>query len=219
MFDDNQLRKIEAIWKSEECIKKIETNWKTFEKWSEQLGDRSDAVREMLNHFSERACMAPASSRVEFHNAFPGGFVDHTLRVLKTTIDIASALRVKVPKESLIISALFHDWGKVGTLEDDYYITQDSDWHRKRGQFYEKNSKIKLTNAQLSLYNIAQFNIKLSEEEYMAILLNDGQYAESNREYALKEPKLALLVHMADRWSTQCEKDRTTLLDPDQPRF
>lgn len=219
MFDDSELKKIESTWKSDENIAKVESNWKIFEKWSEQLGDRSAPVKEMLNYYGERACMAPASSRVEYHNAFPGGLIDHTLRVLTSTIDIASALHVKISKESLIISTLFHDWGKVGTLENDYYINQDSDWHRKRGQFYVKNTKIKMSNAQLGLFILSQFNVKLSEEEYLAILLNDGQYAEGNKEYAMKEPKLALLVHMADRWSTQCEKDRTSILDPDKPKF
>lgn len=221
MFDDAELKKMEAVWKSDESMAKIESNWKTFEKWCdvETLGERSGAIKEMLNHYGERACMAPASSRIEFHNAFPGGFIDHSLRVLRITIDLATALKVKVNKESLIIAPLFHDWGKVGTLEDDYYLNQDSDWHRKRGQTYTKNPKIKMSNAQLGLYNLSQFGVKLSEEEYMAILLNDGQYAEANREYAMKEPKLALLVHMADRWSTQCEKDRLSLLDSDKPKF
>lgn len=219
LMNDSQLSSIENSWKSEEMLARIESNWKTFEKWIEALGDRRAAVSEMINHFAERACMAPASSRIEFHNAFPGGFIDHSLRVLKFTVDLAATFKVKIPKESLIISSLFHDWGKVGTLEEDYYIRQESDWHRKRGQFYVNNPKIKMSNAQLSLFMLNQFNVKLSTEEYLAILLNDGQYAESNKQYAMKEPKLALLVHMADRWSSQCEKGRASLLDPDVAQF
>mgnify|MGYP003394876785 CR=1 FL=1 len=219
LLDDVQLGRIESTWKSEEMLTRIESNWKTFEKWCDQLGDRKDIVKEMVDHFAERACMAPASSRLEFHNSFPGGFIDHSLRVVKFTVELAATFKVKIPKESLIISSLFHDWGKIGTLEDDYYLKQESDWHRKRGQFYVNNSKIKMPNAQLGLFNMNQFGVKLSEEEYMAILLNDGQYAEANRPYAMKEPKLALLVHMADRWSSQCEKGRSSLLDTDTPSF
>jgi hypothetical protein len=219
VFEDSELRAIEASWKSDEAMARIETNWKTFEKWCEQLGDRTAPVREMLNHYEERACLAPASSRVEFHNAFPGGFIDHSLRVLRTTIDLAAALKVKVPKEALIISTLFHDWGKLGTLEDEYYLPNDSEWHRKRGQMYVKNPKMVLSNAQLSLFTLSHFNVKLSTDEYTAILLNDGPNADANREYAMREPKLALLVHMADRWATQCEKNRKSILDPDAPQF
>ena len=219
MFEDSELKRIESVWKGEEMMARIESNWKAYEKWCDQLGDRTPPIREMLRHFEERACMAPASSRVEYHNAFPGGFIDHSLRVLRTTIELAAAFKVKVAKEAIIISALFHDWGKVGTLEDDYYMHQPSDWHRKRGQFYLKNEKIMMPNAQLGLFTLSQFGIKLSQEEYLGILLNDGQYSEANKDYSMKEPKLALLIHMADRWATQCEKNRTTLLDPDQPRF
>lgn len=219
MFDDAELKKIEATWKNEESLAKIEANWKTFEKWCDQLGERKDAVREMLTHFEERACMAPASSRIDFHNAFPGGFIDHSLRVTRLTIDIAAALKAKISKESLIISALFHDLGKVGTLEQEYYLWQESDWHRKRGQIYIKNPNVTMPNAQLGLFTMNQFGIKLSEEEYMAILLNDGQYAEENKPYAMHEPKLSLLIHWADRWATQCEKNRLSLLEPDSPKF
>lgn len=219
LMDDNQLSRVENTWKSEEMLTRIESNWKTFEKWCDQLGDRKDGIKHMLDHLAERACMAPASSRIEFHNAFPGGFIDHSLRVLKHTVDLAATFKVKVPKESLIISSLFHDWGKVGTLEEDYYLRQESDWHRKRGQFYVNNSKIKMPNAQLGLFTLSQFGIKLSEEEYMAILLNDGQYSDANKQYAMKEPRLALLIHMADRWATQCEKGRSSLLDPETPQW
>lgn len=219
MFDDNELTQIKAVWNSAEHLSKIESNWKTFEKWINELGPRIDPIKSMLEHYGERACMAPASTRVEYHNAFPGGFIDHSLRVLRYTIDVATAFKVKVPKEELIISALFHDWGKVGTLENDFYVKQESVWHQKQGQIYIKNPKISMSNAQLGLYTLGNFGIKLNQEEYMAILLNDGQYAESNREYAMKEPKLALLIHMADRWATQCEKNRKTLFDSDQPQF
>ena len=218
-FDDVTLAKIEATWKNDESMAKIESNWRAYERWCEQLGDRYTNVKQLLNDFGERACMAPASSRLEFHNAFPGGFIDHSLRVLKFAVEFTAALKVRIPKESLIISALFHDLGKIGTLEHEYYAKQDSDWHRKRGQMYIKNPKITLSNAQLGLFLLGQYGVKLSEMEYEAILLNDGPAAEANKEYAMKEGKLSLIVHWADRWSTQCEKDRQSLLDHDNPRF
>lgn len=214
VLTDLELSKIDDAWKSDAMLKKIDVNWQNFERWCEALGDRKDPIKRMLDAFDERACVAPASTRLEYHNAFPGGLIDHSLRVLEHAIDIVTALKVKVPKESIIISTLFHDWGKVGNKDVDYYIKQSSDWHRKRGQMYTGNPSISMPNAQLSVFNLHQFGISLSEEEYLAILLNDGQYAEINRPYAMKEPKLSLIVHWADRWSTQAEKGRTSLLDP-----
>lgn len=219
MLSESELRAVEKTWSSDEHIAKMSSNWKTFEKWCDQLGDRADAVRSLTSHLAERINTSPASTRVEYHNAFPGGYLDHSLRVLRTAIDMAGALKVKVPKESLIIAALFHDLGKCGTLEDEYYSPQTSDWHRQRGQFYIRNEKIKLSNAQLGLFMLSQFGVKLSSDEHEAILLNDGMYSEGNKEMAMKECKLSLIVHWADRWSTQCEKSRLSLFDPDAPKF
>lgn len=214
-MDDAQLSKIETTWRSQESLKKIETNWHLFESMCDQIEakEQKAGIKLMLDHFGARACVAPASSRLEFHNAFPGGFIDHSLRVMKNTIALATTFKAKASRDSLLIASLFHDWGKVGTLTDDYYINQPSDWHRKRGQMYVNNHAIKLSNAQLGLFNLSQFGVKLSEDEYTAILLNDGQYVDANKQYAMKEGKLAILVHMADRWSTEIEKNRVSLLD------
>jgi hypothetical protein len=213
MFDDSEISKIKATWKSEEHFQKIKENWDSFNGLLEQTGTRAPQLKEMLNHFGERACIAPASTRIEFHNAFPGGFIDHSLRVLRTAINISAALNVKSSKDSIIIAAALHDWGKVGTLDADYYVMQDSQWHNKQGQMYRKNDSIRMPNSQLGLFTMSQFGVKLSEDEYLSVLLNDGMYAEGNREYGMKEPSLALIVHWADRWSTQCEKMRTSLFD------
>lgn len=219
MFDDSELSKIKATWKSEEHFLKIQENWNTFSGLFEQTGARASQFKEMLNHFGERACIAPASTRIEFHNAFPGGFIDHSLRVFKTAINLSAALKVKSSKESIIIAAALHDWGKVGTLDADYYVAQDSQWHNKQGQMYRKNDLIRMPNSELGLYTLNQFGIKLTEDEHLALRLNDGMYAEGNREFGMKEPALALIVHWADRWATQCEKTRTSLFDNDSPKF
>jgi hypothetical protein len=41
----------------------------------------------------------------------------------------------------------------------------------------------------------------------LAIRLNDGQYDETNKRYSMKEPPLALLIHMADRIVCETEKE------------
>jgi hypothetical protein len=55
------------------------------------------------------------------------------------------------------------------------------------------------------------FGLKLTQEEFLAIMLNDGQYAAENAPYKLKEPRLADAVHMADLISTKQEKDAVTM--------
>lgn len=215
VLTDQQTRELDDIWKSDEHVNKIATNWSLFEKWCDMLsGDRAVAVKKMLEVFGERASLTPASSRFEFHNAFPGGLIDHSLRVASLTIDMAHALKVKVSKESLIVASLFHDWGKVGNDDEDLYLPQTSLWHKARGQPYIFNDKIKMPNAQLSVFLLGKYGIQLTEEEYLAILLNDGPGVAENQKYSMKEPMLAVLVQYADRWASRLEKNRMSLLSP-----
>lgn len=222
VLSEAELRKVEEVWSSEASMKKIEENWSEFEKWAAKVGpERAPAVKSMLEELGEQACMAPASGRFEFHNAFPGGFIDHSLRVMTYTVKLAQAWGVKNLKpESIIMASLFHDWGKIGGKDVPYYIPEESMWHRQRGKVYNHNPKSRIgSNAQLGLYTLSQFKVDLTEDEYLSILLNDGPYEEANRKYSMKEPQLALLVHFADRWATQCEKGRKSLLEPATPKF
>lgn len=186
----------------------IEKNYKTFVKLCEHLGDRAEAVLEMIDHFGERLVMAPASSREHYHNSYPGGFVDHSLRVLSFAKKLRSTFDLDISDESLIISALFHDFGKVGDLEGDLYKEQDNDWRRENlGENYVVNYDIqKFPNAERGLWVIQHFGVKLTMDEWLAIRLNDGQYMEVNRYYAMSEPTLALIIHMADRLACHKEK-------------
>ena len=51
-----------------------------------------------------------------------------------------------------------------------------------------------------SVYYISKF-IPLTEEEYQAILIHDGQYVDDNSSFATKECKLALILQYADTWA------------------
>lgn len=220
IMTESELKKLENSWASKESMHIIESNWKTLMKMVERIeASRAKAIKKMLEDFGEQACMAPASSRLEFHNAFPGGLVDHSLRVMNKTIAIGKAWNVKdIPIESIIISTLFHDWGKVGEPNNPRYVHNNSVWHRQRGMIYTVNNQ-QFTTAHGALFIFNSYGIKLSSEEYLSIMLNDGQYVSDNKSYSMREPKLALLVHFADRWASQCEKGRTSLLDSDDPRF
>ena len=44
-------------------------------------GERKDKLLEMYDYFKDRAMFAPASGVVYYHNAWPGGYVDHILNI------------------------------------------------------------------------------------------------------------------------------------------
>jgi hypothetical protein len=186
---------------------KIKENIDKFESLCKRLGDRSENVLKMIEHLGERLALCPASARVEHHSCFPGGLVDHSLRVLTNAGKLAKTHGCDFPLDSLIISCLFHDLGKVGDETDDYYVPQKSDWHRDKGMLYEYNENITYMSVpHRSTWLLQQFDVRLSKEEYLAILLNDGQYVEANKPYAMREPMLSMIVHQADAFSTLWEK-------------
>lgn len=198
----------------------IESNWKKFRALCEKLGDRSQSVLSMLDGLDEHLALAPASSRVDFHNAFPGGLVDHSLRVLANANTLIKAYGYNVPKDSLIIGALFHDLGKVGHVTEsgdviDYYVPQDSQWHREKlGEMYKHNPKLPyMTVPHRGVYICQRFGVRLTHDEFLAIVLNDGFVVQENKPYCLKEPLLAHVVMTADYISTMQEKPQPTPVD------
>lgn len=186
----------------------IQENWEKMRDLLKKTGDRSDAALHMVDELGERLALCPASSRLTFHNAFPGGLVDHSLRVLGNAVRLKSAFSWTAKKESLIISCLFHDLGKVGDEVDDYYVKQKDQYKIDRfGDIFMCNDKMRfMTVPDRSVYLCQHFGLKLTHEEFLAIKLNDGQYAPENAAYALKEPMLADIVHIADVVATKQEK-------------
>lgn len=189
----------------------IAENFNKFRSFAEKLGDRSEAALAMIDHLGERLALCPASSRKEYHSAYPGGLVEHSLRVLSNALKLSKTFGWDLPKESLIIACLFHDLGKVGDDENDLYLPQDSDWHRdKLGEMYKHNRDIQyMTVPDRGLWLCQHFGLKLTEAEFLAIKLNDGHFDETNAPYKMKEPTLAIAVHMADLIATREEKDST----------
>ena len=193
---------------------KIETNWLTFEKLCQKTGDRAAPIIAMLEEVGQRACLTPASGRQEYHAAYPGGLIDHNLRVFSNARKLISTFEIfqDISIESVIIACLFHDWGKIGECGKegkDYYVNQDSEWHREKlVEFYKVNKELTyMKNALRSIYLLQHYGIQLTEDEFLAIYLNDGPVDDKNKPYTLKEPVLATLVQQADYLATKMEKN------------
>jgi hypothetical protein len=97
----------------------------------------------------------------------------------------------------------------VGDLTHDYYLRAPGDhWYKEKGIFYETNKEIQYMRVpHRSLFLAHHYGIPLTQEEYCAILLHDGQYDDANRNYSHKEPNLAMILHFADLWATRLEKE------------
>lgn len=186
----------------------------------EFTGLRKTGLINLYTTMQDEMMMAPASGYEHFHNAFPGGYVDHVLRVIRAAVKVnelwyeMGSLAEKVTREELIFTALNHDLGKAGTVDQPYYIPNNSEWHRKnQGKLYEVNPEItNMTVPHRGLWLLNQFGISYSESEMIAILTHDGMYDDSNS-YYLKpygdkkqlRNNLPIILHQADMIASNIE--------------
>ena len=124
--------------------KQIEQNWNSLIQLIEDnfSGERKENLLKMYNHLKDRMMFAPASSKEHFHNAFPGGYVEHVLNITRAVKSVYQTWKdhgahINFTEEEMIFATLHHDLGKVGDDEMDYYIPNESEWHRKN-QFPKK---------------------------------------------------------------------------------
>ena len=181
-------------------------------------GHQKENIVLLFNHFEDRFIDAPASSRPTFHNCFPGGLLDHTVRVINTALDLKNQFEkmgvdVTANNKDIVLSAMFHDLGKIGDLNDPYYIIQTNDWRRdKLNEWYTFNEEVlePMSVTDRSLWLLQQFDIKISSEVWKAIKLSDGMFDDGNVR-AFKKPDtnrniLHYIIHFADWISTVAEK-------------
>lgn len=127
----------------------------------------------LTDHLYDRMAVAPASTRKEYIGCFVGGLVWHSLNVLRTMNSLRTSLDLgdEVSADSMILLGLFHDIGKLGNEDNDYYVPQNSEWHREKlGQLYEVNKGMGNVPVPVrTLWWLNKFNIPLSENEIHAI--------------------------------------------------
>ena len=59
----------------------IQNNWETFLGYIEKYisSPRKEALLEFYKQYEERFILMPASHKPQYHNCFPGGYVDYGL--------------------------------------------------------------------------------------------------------------------------------------------
>ena len=190
-------------------------------------GDRKSKLIEMYAYFEDRMSVAPASGKAAYHNAMVGGYVEHVLHVTDCALQIkklweSNGAMINFTDEELIFAAMHHDLGKVGDLNQDYYIPQDSEWHRKnRGEIFKHNPKLQyMTVTDRAIFLLNHFGISMSEWEYIGLRLTDGLYEDGNKTYLMSynpdwslKSNIAYILHQADMMATHIEADEWDRLD------
>ena len=201
----------------------IQQNWDklidTIEGFIE--GERKENLLKMYDDFKDRMMFAPASGKAAFHNAMPGGYVEHILHIISHSLEIKqlwekNGAMINFTDEELVFAAMHHDLGKVGDLEHDYYIPQDSEWHRKnQGSIYKHNPQLQYMKVpDRGLWLLQHYEVKVTDKEYLGIKLTDGLYDDANKSYLMGynpdfnlRSNMAYILHQADMMATHIEFD------------
>ena len=198
------------------------------ENWNELMdtinkhisGDRKDKMIEFYTKYQERLMMMPAAHKRQYHNAMPGGYIEHVNRVVRCAIKqykLWASEGAEVDgftKEELIFSAINHDLGKMGDENHESYIPQTDKWRREKlGEDYMFNTQLAFASVpDRGLYMLQSHGIQYSFNEMVAIQTHDGLYDEANNKYLktyLPEQKfrnpLPIILHQADLMAAYIE--------------
>lgn len=200
---------------SQELIEKLEKNYDLFTSLVGRIknDDAREALTELCKEVKDRLAAAPASTRTDYVGAYPGGLVEYSLNVLKIAKDLNKVFNASIDSDSLIITSLFHDIGKLGDTKNDYYVEQESDWHRnKLGMMYDFNSEVtRIPVCQRSLWWLNSSGCPLSAEEVSAI----SSLHHMNQMYAsevYESPMLTVVLQTAVRVACMNGKGKTSVL-------
>ena len=213
----------------------IQENWNTFIGNIETFisSPRKEKLIEFYEKYQDRIIMMPASHKKEYHNAFPGGYVDHVNRVLNCAISLANvwaeykADMSTFTMEELIFSAINHDLGKIGDENHEAYITQTDQWRKEKlGEDYKYNTQLAFASVpDRSLYLLQSNNIKYSFNEMVAIQTHDGLYDEGNKKYLMTYPPeqkprtcMPFILHQADLMASRIEFELEWLSNLNKPQ-
>ena len=185
-------------------------------------GDRKQKFLDFYNSLDDRIALLPASHKKAYHNCFPGGYVEHVVRVITASFKLHAVwsemgMADTFTEEELFVSALNHDLGKIGSLEEVSVFPSNDEWRKKNlGEMYTFNTKNEyMTVPDHSLFLLQQIGIQLTTNEYIAIKTHDGLYDDANGPYLkgfMPETKprtsLPYILHQADLMAARIEFER-----------
>ncbi len=206
----------------------IQQNWMDFIGFiDDHISEpRKTALKEFYQKYEDRIILMPAAHKKEYHNAFPGGYVEHVNRVVQAAIKLHSvwdefdADMSIFTVEELVFSAINHDLGKMGDANHESYIPQTDQWRKdKLGEDYMFNNQLPFSSVpDRGLFLLQSHGIQYTFNEMVAIQTHDGLYDEGNKKYLLnfmpeQKPRTCLpyILHQADLLAARVEFEKEWL--------
>jgi hypothetical protein len=206
----------------------IQSNWVKFlgniEKYI--TGERQQKLLDFYKKYEERISLMPAAHKKEYHNAFPGGYVDHVNRVVEASLKIYDVWcefemdRSTFTIEELVFSAINHDLGKMGDEDNASYIPQTDKWRREKlGEEYMFNKEVPFSSVpDRGLFMLQSHGVSYTFNEMLAIQTHDGLYDDANTKYLKvfmpeQKPRTSLpyILHQADLMAARIEFEKEWL--------
>ena len=178
-----------------------------------------EGINELVNWLTTETDFFSAPASTNFHGNYSGGLLDHSVNVLQFALHNFNAIINRKPdleylRESVVISALFHD-----VCKTNYYIqgekwTKDSNNKWKSYQGWSVKDTFPYGHGEKSVYLISKF-MKLTDAEALAIRWHMGatemsvNFANSPQNYAYGaaiDHPLVRLIHSADMLSMTVEE-------------
>ena len=189
-------------------------------------GERRQKLIDFYNQYSERIMLMPAAHKKEYHNAFPGGYVEHVNRVVRCALKQAKLWESEgadmdtFTTEELVFAAVNHDLGKMGDENHESYLPQTDAWRRdKLGEDYMFNKELAFASVpDRGLFMLQSHGIQYTFNEMIAIQTHDGLYDDGNKKYLMSympesRPRTSLpfILHQADLMAARIEFEREWL--------
>ena len=202
----------------------IQQNWDEFLSYIDNYisEPRKTTLKNFYEKYAERIMLMPASHKKEYHNAFPGGYIEHVNRVIQAALEfnkvwVKFGVGINYTEEELVFSAMNHDLGKMGDQENESYIPQTDQWRKEKlGEDYKFNDKLEFMSVpDRGLYLLMSHGIPFTKNEMLAIKLHDGLYDDANKPYLMSwmpetKPRTSLvhIIHQADLMAARIEFER-----------
>lgn len=164
---------------------------------------RREGIEELLDWLEDTDFYtAPASSR--FHLSEKGGLLQHSLNVYDELKRLLKAYpEIDVSEETIAITALFHDFCKIGTYKPETRGKKTPNGQWEQYTIYNRSEDFHYGGHGSKSVYLTQKFIKLSDEEAVAINCHMSCW-EGNTTVgeAFAQFPLAWLLHVADESAT-----------------
>ena len=186
----------------------IETLWHKYEKLLHKLEDKK--INNLLEIQGERILTTSYSQREKEAFCGIGGIVEYSLELAKVANKISDALNYGVNKKTIIRCALLSILGRIGNLSQNRFKDTESEWHKEKlGQYFDWNEDCpKYQINDMTLYLLQHYDVKLSWEEWNAIMLLRDSSSEESKFYGAHKSRLATVLTLAHEAAIKDELDK-----------